>query len=68
LANKNRIVLGIDGPILVVTIEGVTEAEQMQISSKTVTQYTQRYFSSTGEHEIGEHTLILRRAPNRQKD
>ena len=36
LSGKNRIMLGIDGPILVVTIEKVTEAEQMQISSKTV--------------------------------
>ncbi len=65
LTGKNRIMLGIDGPILVVTIEGVTEAEQTQTSSKTVTQYIQRYFSNTGEHEIGEHTLMLRRAYDR---
>jgi serine/threonine protein kinase len=36
ISQDTPIGLGIDGPILVVTIEGVTEAEQMQISSKTV--------------------------------
>jgi hypothetical protein len=57
--------VGNEGPILDITIEGVTETEHTQTSSKTVTQYIQRYFSSTGEHEIGEHTLMLRRAYDR---
>lgn len=61
LAKETRIKLGISGPILCLTTEGVAEAEATD-SSHTVTQYMRRYFSDSGDENIGQHTMMVRRA------
>jgi membrane-bound lytic murein transglycosylase D len=61
LANNTTIRLGINGPILSLTTEGVAEAEATD-TSHTVTHYMERYFSDSGDENIGEHTMMVRRA------
>lgn len=62
LVKDSSIKLGIDGPILSLTIEGVSEAEETQMEHLSFTHYKEHYFEDSGGDKIGTHTMMIRRA------
>ena len=62
LANKNRIQLGIDGPMLSLTLEGMSQGESTQMEHHSFTHYLHHYTGDSGADNIGKHTMMIRRA------
>ena len=62
LASKSRITLGIGGPILSLTIEGISEGEATQMNHHSFTHYMHHYTGDSGADNIGKHTMMIRRA------
>jgi hypothetical protein len=63
LARTTRLHLGLDGPILQITVEGSSTRDMTAVQqSPSITRYIQHYFSNLGAESIGEHTRFIRRA------
>jgi membrane-bound lytic murein transglycosylase D len=62
LAGENRIQLGISGPVLYLTIEGVSQGEATQMDRYSFTHYMHHYTGDSGADNIGKHTMMIRRA------
>ena len=67
LKNSTSVQLGKNGPIVLFTFENSKDSSQPGITNSpeagTVTSYIQHYFDeSKSEHEMGEHTRMMREA------
>jgi membrane-bound lytic murein transglycosylase D len=74
LKNNRLVELGQNGPALVFTedseatcLKPVHKQSSNQEDSRTLEQYEAHYFSDTAEDQIGEHTLMVRRAYQKVK-
>jgi peptidoglycan lytic transglycosylase D len=74
ISSKTKLELGKGGPILLLQLEEEEEEETStkERSAKTaqtssVTQVFDRYFTTTGGHDVGDHTMAIRRAFERVK-
>ena len=71
LKNNTRIRLGHIGPVLSVTIQEIKPAKKIKVDRHSVDSYTDHYFGDADDADIGEHTMVVRRAfakiQNKQK-
>jgi membrane-bound lytic murein transglycosylase D len=71
LKNNTRIRLGRIGPVLSVTLPEIRPAEKIKVDRHSVDSYTAHYFGDADDANIGEHTMMVRRAfakiQNKQK-
>ena len=71
LQNNTRIRLGQIGPLLSVSIEKIKPAEKVKVDRHSLARYTTHYFGDADDADIGEHTMMVRRAfakiQNKQK-
>jgi len=71
LKNNTRIRLGPIGPVLSVAIQEIRPAEKIKVDRHSVDSYTDHYFGDADDTDIGEHTMMVRRAfakiQNKQK-
>lgn len=61
LGRETKISLGIEGPLLSLTTQEVSEAEEVP-PAFTVTHYVERYFSDSEDEDAGQRTVLIRRA------
>jgi membrane-bound lytic murein transglycosylase D len=73
ISSKTKLELGKGGPVLLLQLEedeeeASSEEEPANIPQTTsVTQVFDRYFTATGAHDAGDHTMAIRRAFERVK-
>jgi membrane-bound lytic murein transglycosylase D len=61
LPNKGIIRLGVNGPVLALTIEGISQGEATQMDNWSFTHYVDRYTGDSTADNIGQHTMMIRR-------
>lgn len=66
LGREAKIRLGVDGPLLFLTIQEVSKVEEAP-PPLTVTHYMKRYFGDAGDENVGQHTMMIRRAFDRAR-
>ncbi len=71
LEDTTRVVIGTDGPVLVLSVEKIMHAEFQEAvtgrdtdeaASLSLTHYRDYYFGDKKEADMGKHTLMVRRA------
>jgi pSer/pThr/pTyr-binding forkhead associated (FHA) protein len=62
LENNTRIRLGKIGPLLSVTIEKIKPTGKEKLDRHSLARYTTHYFGDADDDDIGEHTMMVRRA------
>ncbi len=62
LKNNTRIRLGHIGPVLSVTIQEIRLAEKRKLDRHSLESYSAHYFGDADDADIGEHTMMVRRA------
>ena len=61
LGQETKISLGIDGPILSLTVQEIVEA-QCPPPDHSVTHYMEHYLTNSGDKDVGHRTMMIRRA------
>lgn len=62
LTGKGRINIGMNGPILSLTIEGISPAVETRMDSHSFTHYMQHYTGDSRADNLSRHTMMIRRA------
>ena len=62
LKNNSRIRLGHIGPVLSVTIQEIRLVEKPKVDCHSLDSYSAHYFGDADDDDIGEHTMMVRRA------
>ena len=62
LKRSVRIELGQNGPVLTLTLQTPPEKETPPEDPLSLTQYQKHYFSDSDDSDIGQHTMMVRRA------